>query len=236
MDKNPDSAPYDNPSINNAIDLAANYCAVTGLRNDYSQASITGHTQTALSWNLINLWYLITICTIPFLTPSTSADDYTVSNYFNLLLITVTSLSQSCPSTLSCPWNYLHLMFQWISMSINILSLSRIIFVLYSGTDILSDKSEINQDITSFLSTSLSLPTSIVILLLVPSCLLILTTSISDLKLNQTTTQSTLNSIQFGNLKFEDRYEPFRPYFITVLCKYLRWDPQLARYNRWKHR
>ena len=85
------------------LDAAAtNYCAVTGLGNYYSQASITGHTQTALSWNLINLWYLVTICTIPFLTPSTSADDYTVSNYFNLLLITVTSLSQSCPSTLSC--------------------------------------------------------------------------------------------------------------------------------------
>ena len=77
--------------------IDANYYAVTGLGNYYSQASITGHTQTALSWNLINIWFFLTICTIPFLTPSTSADDYTVSNYFNLLLITVTSLSQSCP-------------------------------------------------------------------------------------------------------------------------------------------
>ena len=30
---------------------AANYCAVTGLGNYYSQASITGHTQAAFSWN-----------------------------------------------------------------------------------------------------------------------------------------------------------------------------------------
>ena len=83
--------------------LDANYCAVKGLGNFHSQVSITGHTQTVLSWNLINLWYLATIGTILFLIPSTSADDYTASKYFNLLIITVTSLFQSCPSTLCCP-------------------------------------------------------------------------------------------------------------------------------------
>ena len=110
------------------------------------------------------------------------------------------------------------------------------IFVLYSDGDVLSDKSETNQDKASFLSTSLLLPTSIVILLLVLLCLSTVTTSISDSKLNQPTTQSTLSSIQLGNLKFEDRYETFRPYFTTVLCKNLRWSLQLAGYNRWKHR
>ena len=152
-------------------------------------------------------------------------------------------------------------MFQWTSTYINIFLLSKIILVLYSGGDDLSDKSETNQDKASFLSTSLLLPTSIVIVLLVLLCLSTVTTPTtrtttqdvttylpsimynnldvtesSDSKLNQPTTQSTLGSIQFGNLKFEDRYETFRPYVTTGLCKILRWNHQLAGYKRWKQR
>ena len=99
---------------------AANYCDVTGLENDYSQASITGYTQTVFSWNQKYLWYFAIVCTIYYLIPRTSAEDYTASSYFNLLLITVTSLSQSWLVTLSCPLGYLNLMFQWISTNINI--------------------------------------------------------------------------------------------------------------------
>ena len=122
-------------------------------------------------------------------------------------------------------------------------------------------KSEIDQEQASFLSTSLLLPTSIVTLL---SVLLSLSTvkisttrtttqdvtmhlpffifnnrdvkESSDLKLNQPTTQSTLSSIQFGDLKIEDIYRTFRPSFTTVLCKNLHWNLQLAGSNRWKHK
>ena len=55
VDENPDTALYENPSINNVINFTTNYCAVTGLGNDYSQASITGHTQTTFSWNQVTL-------------------------------------------------------------------------------------------------------------------------------------------------------------------------------------
>ena len=49
VDENPDIANYDNPSIDNVIDCTTNYCGVTSLGNDYSQASITGHIQTTFS-------------------------------------------------------------------------------------------------------------------------------------------------------------------------------------------
>ena len=58
----------------------------------------------------------------------------------------------------------------------------------------------------------------------------------SDLKLNQLTIQSTLSSIQFGDLKIKDRYKTFLPSFTTVLCKNLRWNLKLTGYNRWEHR
>ena len=93
VDENLDTVPYNNPSINNAIDFTTNYCAVTRLGNDYSQASITGHTQTIFSWNQVNLWYLTILYTIYCLTQRPSADDYTASSYFNLLPVTSQSRS-----------------------------------------------------------------------------------------------------------------------------------------------
>ena len=223
-----------------------NYCAVTGLGNNYSQASIIGHTQTTFSWNPVNLWHLVILYTIYCLIPRPSADDYTASSYFNLMLITATSLSRPWLVTLSCLGVYFILRFQWISTNISILLSDKTTPLEYKTKMILlnkTTKSEIDQDKASFPSPSLLLPTSIVTLLLVLLCLSIVTTPTtgtttqdvttylpsficnnrdvtesSDSKLNQAMTQSTLSSIQFGNLKFEDRYETFWPSFTIVLC------------------
>ena len=69
---------------------AANYCAVIVIiLGNNSQASITGHTQTTFIWNQV---YVI-MYTIYSLVPRYSAEDYTASSYFNLMLVITTSLS-----------------------------------------------------------------------------------------------------------------------------------------------
>ena len=90
------TAPFKlNASLGAELDVGGTVTGIDerGLGNNYSQASITGHTQTSFSWNQLNLWYLAILYTIYCLIARPSANDCTASSYFNLLLVTTTSLS-----------------------------------------------------------------------------------------------------------------------------------------------
>ena len=196
------------------------------------------------------------------LIPRPSADDYTSSSYFNLMLVTATSLSRPWRVTLSCLWSCFNFLSRWISTNNSTLLPDNTIPLEYKTKLILlnkTTKSKIDQE-KVFQSPSLLLPTSITTFLLVFLALSTLTISSpitttsdvsinlpffivdtpdvkkSDLKLKQLTIQSTLSLNLIGDPKIKDKYKTFWPSFTTILCNNLRWNLQLARYNRWKHR
>ena len=106
--------------VDNNLDTD-NYCAVTGLGNDHSQASITGQTQTTFSWNQVILLHLAILNTIYCFIPKPSAEDYTASSYLNLMLVITTSISQPLLVTLYFLCSCFNFLFWWISTNISTL-------------------------------------------------------------------------------------------------------------------